>query len=378
MSDRSATAGESPVTDRLSCPSCGEATAATDVFCESCGSPLKPQSPPPQRQSAGVATNPSVCPCVACGGEVGSDGWCTVCGVKASNGREHVVEQPAPRVAGVSDKGIVHPRNEDAAALAADPDTGWAALVVCDGVTTATDSDVASLAAVNAAIALLNAAPRPPNTSAEARIAHWSERLIAAAAAANRAATEAAHAIGDVENPPSATFVAAVAERDVLVAAWIGDSRAYWLPEAGPAEQLSVDDSWATAQINIGVSRDVAEASPQAHAITRWIGSDGPSGDASTSATTARSPGWLMLCSDGLWNYCSEASELAKLVYSLTDSSAARDPLPLAESLVTWANEQGGHDNITVTLAYIEPAAEVEPAAETDPTASEVEMKESF
>jgi serine/threonine protein phosphatase PrpC len=68
--------------------------------------------------------------------------------VKASNGRDHVVEQPAPRVAGVSDKGIVHPRNEDAAALAADPDTGWAALVVCDGVTTATDSDVASLAAV--------------------------------------------------------------------------------------------------------------------------------------------------------------------------------------------------------------------------------------
>jgi serine/threonine protein phosphatase PrpC len=298
--------------------------------------------------------------------------------MKVSNGREHVIEQPASMVAGVSDKGIVHPRNEDAAALAADPDIGWAALVVCDGVTTAADSDVASLAAVNAARALLAAAPRPPNTSAEARIAHWSEQLIAAAAAANRAATETAHAIGDVENPPSATFVAAVADRDVLVAAWIGDSRAYWLPEAGPAEQLSVDDSWATAQINIGVSRDVAEASPQAHAITRWIGPDGPSGDASTSATTARSPGWLMVCSDGLWNYCSEASELAKLVYSLADSSAAHEPLPLAESLVTWANEQGGHDNITVALAFVDPTAEIAPTAEIDPTASEVEMKESF
>jgi serine/threonine protein phosphatase PrpC len=30
---------------------------------------------------------------------------------------------------------------------------------------------------------------------------------------------------------------------------------------------------------------------------------------------------------------------------------SAEDPLPLAESLVKWANEQGGKDNIGVALA---------------------------
>jgi serine/threonine protein phosphatase PrpC len=31
------------------------------------------------------------------------------------------------------------------------------------------------------------------------------------------------------------------------------------------------------------------------------------------------------------------------------------EPLPLAEALVSWANQQGGQDNITVALARVEP-----------------------
>ncbi len=42
------------------------------------------------------------------------------------------------------------------------------------------------------------------------------------------------------------------------------------------------------------------------------------------------------------------------------------DPLALAEALTAWANEQGGHDNITVTLARIVPAS----AEAAQPTAS--------
>jgi serine/threonine protein phosphatase PrpC len=136
----------------------------------------------------------------------------------------------------------------------------------------------------------------------------------------------------------------------VIVAGWVGDSRAYWLPDEGPAEQLSVDNSWATEQIASGVPRESAEADSRAHAITKWLGADSPDVDASTSTTTATTPGWLLVCSDGLWNYCSTADELQKVV-----AAQPSDPLSRAEGLVQWANEQGGHDNITVTLARIAP-----------------------
>ncbi len=330
----------------MTCPQCGEPTGTGDSFCENCGASLQatPQTAPQTAPPAQPTPVPARA-CAACGGEVGADGWCTVCGARASNGREHVVEQPSPTVVGVSDKGIVHVRNEDSCALTADG--SWAALVVCDGVTTATDSDTASLAAAQAARDLLAAAPRPGG-SAEARQAHWAEQLKAAAQAADVAAEGTASA-GD-DNPPSCTFVAAIADAEVIVAAWVGDSRAYWLPDAGPAMQLSVDDSWATAQIAAGIPREVAEADPKAHAITKWLGADSPDVDAATATVIATTAGWLLVCSDGLWNYCSTADDLHKLV-----AAQPAEPLPLAEALVGWANEQGGHDNITVTLARIAP-----------------------
>ena len=353
----------------MRCPQCGEPIGASDAFCENCGAALGALAadratsggltPPDVAQSeekqsarthliAPLHAEPDELPvpvCGDCGGEVGDDGWCTVCGARASNGREHLAEQPSPTVAAVTDKGRVHPRNEDAFAIIAEGT--FTALVVCDGVTTATDSDVASLAAANAARDLLAAAPRPGG-SPGAREAHWSEQLKAAALAADKAAEQTA-AAGD-DNPPSSTFVAAVADGAVIVAAWVGDSRAYWLPDDGPAEQLSVDDSWASEQIAAGVPREVAEAGPKAHAITKWLGIDSPDIDASTTTTVATAPGWLLVCSDGLWNYCSAAEDLRALA-----SKQPTDPLARAEALVEWANEQGGHDNITVTLARITP-----------------------
>src|SRR4029079_16305857 len=65
---------------------------------------------------------------------------------------------PAEWIGGVCDKGIVHARNEDAMALAATADGRLGVLVVCDGVTTAPDSDRAALGAARAACAQLLAA----------------------------------------------------------------------------------------------------------------------------------------------------------------------------------------------------------------------------
>jgi serine/threonine protein phosphatase PrpC len=296
----------------------------------------------------------------SCGGEIDADGWCTVCGLRAANERDHFTEQPAPHVAAVSDRGLVHSRNEDAVALAASDDR--TVLVVCDGVTTATDSDVASLAAARAARDVLAAAPSAPTSSSPTdRTEYWTARLVEAAAAAQAAASASAACVAAVENPPSTTFVATVADRTTVITGCVGDSRAYWFGDDGTARQLSADDSWASAEIAHGVTRAVAEADPRAHAITRWLGADSPDSTPSFAAITAPGSGWLLACSDGLWNYCSEPTDLAALLARCA-APAGDDPLKLAESLVDWANTQGGHDNITAALARIEPCSATDEA----------------
>ncbi|MGO2741683.1 MAG: protein phosphatase 2C domain-containing protein, partial [Cellulosimicrobium funkei] len=184
----------------LACPACGEPSPEGARFCEACGTPLAPL-PTATDLAAGTgaaadlatdaATDPAAAgtgdggpgpdagtdtgtavpsgeasaetdgtesgarPCVRCGGRVAEDGYCTECGEPAASERDHWAERPASWVAGVCDRGVRHSRNEDAMALAASPsataERAFAALVVCDGVSSAPDSDVASLAAARAA-----------------------------------------------------------------------------------------------------------------------------------------------------------------------------------------------------------------------------------
>jgi len=347
------------------CPRCGQAVAVTDQFCESCGSPLAASATPasgPARVTTST-TQPVPVPAprrCSCGGEIDADGFCTTCGLRALSERDHFSEQPAPDVAVVCDKGVVHPRNEDAAAVAASDHR--LILVVCDGVTTATDSDVASLAAARAARDLLAAAPDAGSDAPGVLVQHWTDQLSDATAAAQDAAASADHRADPTESPPSTTYVAAVVDGPVLVTAWVGDSRCYWLPDDGAAIQVSTDDSWASAQIAQGTLREVAEADPRAHAITRWLGVDSPGGEPSTASVALGTPGWVLVCSDGLWNYCSPADELRSLVTAQVAEVGA-DPLAVATALCDWANEQGGHDNVTVAVARVADSASPAPGA---------------
>jgi serine/threonine protein phosphatase PrpC len=281
-----------------------------------------------------------------------------------------------------------HSRNEDAVALAAGTEPGSrAVLVVCDGVSNSIDSDLASLAAARAARDVLAASHSRGVGTASSLLAAVTARLAAAADAALDAVLEVtrvsrhvaamsttmsttvstamstttgATTAGDPAaeaNPASCTFVAAVVEQDLLVVGSVGDSRAYWLPDSGCATALTIDDSYAQEQIASGVPRAEAETGPQAHAITRWLGVDGPDHTPRTATMRLVEPGWLMVCSDGLWNYCSAAQDMAALVaQTCSTSPAAAEPLALAGALVGWANAQGGTDNISVALARIHPS----------------------
>lgn len=353
------------------CPSCHAAVASSELFCEACGAELSPTVVEAEPAPAGDLTqgmpvsddlDGTASTCQACGGEVISDGYCGTCGARAPTLRDHFTEQPAAWVAAVCDRGIRHPRNEDAVALEADDEPGSrAVIVVCDGVSNSIDSDVASLAAARAARDVLGSSRSRGMGTGPSLVAAVIARLEAATDAASEAVLEATHVaeVGAATgNPASCTFVAAVVEKDLLVVGSVGDSRVYWLPDAGTAVALTLDDSFAQEQIASGVPRAVAETGPQSHGITRWLGIDAPNHSPSTATMSLAEPGWILACSDGLWNYCSEAQDLATLVQKTSGTSpAAAEPLTLAGALVDWANAQGGQDNISVALARIDPPA---------------------
>ncbi|WP_199512969.1 PP2C family protein-serine/threonine phosphatase [Nucisporomicrobium flavum] len=318
------------MTVSLECAACADERAAGAAFCESCGRTLATGSP------AGAGPQ-----CQACGpaGAVDADGYCGTCGMLAARPRDHAEADSSPVAAAVTDRGLRHHRNEDAMWLAvrgADADA-----VVCDGVSASYDPDVASAVAAEAAGKVLAAG----GDDLAGRIA---EAITAAGAAvAELARTDPRRAASN----PACTIVAACVRGTEVGYGWVGDSRAYWVPEQGEARQLTEDDSWATHAIALGVDPQSAWNDPKAHAITAWLGADAGPVRPRTDTLRPGEAGILVLCSDGLWNYLTEPAELASTVRAAVRE--APDLISAARSLVTFANDAGGADNITVVLVPI-------------------------
>ncbi|MCL2466422.1 MAG: serine/threonine-protein phosphatase [Micrococcales bacterium] len=342
-------AAEAPV-EPIACPTC-EATVPAITFCEECGSRLddEPDNSPTPVHGIAVVTG---LPCPQCEETQYSDGYCNQCGGRQPQVRDHMEESPTAWVAGVCDRGVSHYRNEDSQAMVASAEPGqFAALVVCDGVSSVPRSDEASQAAAQAAVQVLN--PVPDFDADETPDPDWGQMLCAAAQAGNDAvAAVAGPCADDGHNCPSCTFVSAVVDSGKITTASVGDSRAYWLPDQGTPVVLTTDDSWAQEMIRAGMPRTQAERAPQAHAITRWLGPDAPALDPAITTCQPEGPGWLCVCSDGLWNYCSEADGLRDLVVEQA-AACDGDPLETARALVDWVNARGGRDNVTVVLARL-------------------------
>jgi serine/threonine protein phosphatase PrpC len=331
-------AGPPPGSVQSQCPSCGQPGAPGDAFCEYCGVELAPAvvsgGDPAFIPSCPVCSvDPEVTGPVA----VTSDGYCESCGHKVPTGRDHVALDLGT-VAGVTDRGLRHPRNEDAMALAtatvaADP---VAIAVVCDGVSSSPQPDEASLAGAQAAVRVLLTAVRVGDDVAEA-----AQDAVAAAATAMSA-------LAGPGGAPSATYVSAVVGAHGATVCWVGDSRCYWLDASGSgSRRLTTDDSLAQEMVSSGLLDEAtAMNTPQAHVITRWLGADAndPSGHVTQFSPTG--PGVLLVCSDGLWNYQPEADGLAALALP----AALSDPAGAADTLLKFALDAGGVDNITVVL----------------------------
>jgi serine/threonine protein phosphatase PrpC len=246
------------------------------------------------------------------------------------------VETDLEVVAGVTDRGHTHERNEDAMALGRMPD-GTVAAVVCDGVSTSLTPQQASRVAADRALDVLLTSTLPPT-----------DRVHAAVSAAGSAVA----ALGRDGDPraPSCTLVCVLVRGGEIAVGWVGDSRAYWLAPADAADLtrlVTADHSWAAQMVAAGViDESAAMRNPRAHAITRWLGASGTA-EAEVATIRPAGPGALVLCTDGLWNYLPDAADLAAVaIPELADGGT----IAAADALTALALDAGGRDNVTVVV----------------------------
>jgi serine/threonine protein phosphatase PrpC len=448
--------------DPARCPACGAASIPGARYCEACGHELaEPTSAERSSAEAGpvsdvggtvpesaagtaepidageAATPPaygtSSAPppgCASCHHpEVNPDGYCDSCGARRPAAASHSVVDLG-RVAGVSDIGSRHHHNEDAMGLAAFGQV--AAAVVCDGVSSSTRPDTASIAAAIAATNVVVAAlpalvarieavdgnraatdtdahldaqaspsadnGTPAEDTADAsgidaggaadhagllattddvgtrEVTHGgAAALLHDATAAAQAAAASVIGANASPNPPSTTLVAAVVTAADITVGWVGDSRAYWLPDAGTPggpSCLTVDDTLAGQLGAAGVA--MAADARSAGALIRWLGADATDTEPHISTLVPSGPGRVIVCSDGLYRYVPQPGQLA-------DVTPTGPPIEVASALVRFALEAGGQDNVTVAVLPYPPEVEVrthpdEPARHNRPDRDDAEQ----
>ena len=249
-------------------------------------------------------------------------------------------------VACASHIGLRHETNQDAAALGIDGSGHHIVLVVADGVSSTEGAEECARVASHTARDYLAATMDQGLPINDDDTVTLFERTFQKA---HEAVVSGSGPIG------ACTLAAAVATHDRIVVGNIGDTRTYWFPDDGDPIRLSIDDSMAQAQMDLGLSREEAERGIGAHAITKWIGASATDVAPRVMAYKPQQSGWLLVCSDGLWNHVPDAGDFARLMADLvskshTDDHGHASPAGVADGLIAYANNCGGHDNITVAL----------------------------
>jgi len=351
------------------CPTCGTIVPPGARFCENDGTRLVAPDAATTAIAPGV---PPVepwpkCRCGAVLAERDASGYCQTCGRVWPSGppadvagnplrlRDHIAVEVAPGFALVTDRGLVHDHNQDDGAIAAAG--GASILVVCDGISSAYQAAAASRAAAVATLGELRLSTEhgawDPPTSMRAALLR-----------AHHAVCDLHHpdVPASVQSPPATTIVAALAREQEITIGWLGDSRAYWvgapsaLGEPPVVHPLTTDHSWVNEVVAAGqMSEADALHSKLAHAVTRFLGpqEDGMFAplEPGIMQFTIRGPGYLVLCTDGLWNYAPSPEEFAELVKPAPGSALPEVPvLKLCERLVKFVLARGARDNVTVAI----------------------------
>ncbi len=165
------------------------------------------------------------------------------------------------------------------------------------------------------------------------------EMMRAAIIEAQRAVTQAAPGSGT-------TLTAALVLGQQMTIGHVGDSRAYTLRADGRVEVLTRDHSLVKRLEELGqISTEEAAAHPQRNVLYRALG-QGEMLEPDVFTTPFPQPGYLLLCSDGLWSVLPD-DNLCNLVTAAPNLHSA------CQNLIAAANDAGGPDNISAVLVQL-------------------------
>jgi serine/threonine protein phosphatase PrpC len=137
------------------------------------------------------------------------------------------------------------------------------------------------------------------------------------------------------------TATLAIIYRDKIIAAHVGDSRAY-LIDGDDIHQITKDHSYVQELLSRGeITKEFADRHPAKNYITRAVGAEDI---LKVDVTILEYHGeTVLLCSDGLTNMLCD-SQLIELINENENLQTG------AEALVRLANKKGGLDNITAVV----------------------------
>lgn len=235
--------------------------------------------------------------------------------------------------AAITDTGCERELNEDRYAVIESP--SGLAWLVCDGMGGVTGGELAAQLAIDAIRRdLENLPPRSPDLALRGAILEANRIIVL------RRQNQAFSQMGT-------TIVGALFSGSELVVGHVGDSRVYLIRD-GAIQQLTTDHTYVQELVDKGQIRpEEALSHPQAHILTRAIGSE-PGLEVELHRfwvweSPEGSPmDYLLLCTDGLYSLVSEG-EMANVV-------SQNPPQRACVKLVETAKSRGGFDNITLAV----------------------------
>lgn len=230
-----------------------------------------------------------------------------------------------------SDKGLVRDSNQDWVEVR-NYDDGSCLSVVCDGIGGEAGGDIASKETAHTIVDYFEQHMKDNDIKSV---------IFSGLNYANQRIIDIGKSDKEISNLGTTVVVAFVKDNKLHVAN-IGDSRAY-LVSNSDIIQITQDHSMVNELLSKGIiSPDEAKNSPNKNIITRSIGCHNTKPDYYIRSLNENEK--ILLCTDGLTN-CVSDEDIKRIVNEST-------PEDSIEILLNTANENGGIDNISISLIF--------------------------
>ena len=232
----------------------------------------------------------------------------------------------------ITDVGLVRKENQDTYRIARNGDV----CVVCDGMGGAAGGRIASTLAAETYVAELEKILKPDMTPEQLR-----EASSYAVAMANQAVENRATENVELSNMGT-TLVSAIAYEGGAVVTNVGDSRAYYITEAG-ITRVTKDHSLVESMVDHGdITADEARHHPNRNLITRALGRD-TNAACDGYIRSMEKGSYILLCTDGLVNTVTDQEMLFEIIHGQGADTCLNRLMEIAKA-------QGAPDNVTAVL----------------------------